>query len=39
MENANAVENLNSVPVVMSIKGAASVTGLSYSSIRQLCLN
>ena len=39
MEAVNAVENANSVPMVMPIKGAASVTGLSYSSIRQLCLN
>ena len=39
MDIINAVENSNTVPVVMPIKEAASVTGLSYSSIRQLCLN
>ena len=39
MEAVNTVKNTNAVPVVMPIKDAVSITGLSYSSIRQLCLN
>ena len=39
MEAVNAMKNTNAVPVVMPIKDAVSITGLSYSSIRQLCLN
>ena len=39
MEVVNTTKNTNAVPVVMPIKDAVSITGLSYSSIRQLCLN